>query len=415
MSSSSVRRTRVTRLTRLTCLTRVVQLGAVASLASAQLWCATNEDTPVPDSGTPLPEASAPDTQAPETSPPPAGPLTCSKAFCRVGVEGAEGTALNGVFARTASDVFLVGSAGFASHFDGTTWTRIATKTNASLFAAWGKPGGPLWGASAGTSMFILDRPVADGGVAVTDAGFSSVVTSLSGSSAGDTYAVGSVYQQDPFAGDPSDGDNIWRYGLPKSGDGGAAWRPVSPSCLFYGPTGCIVLRAVWSESATRQWFAGQDGKVYRTTTDAGVVDAGDAGDAGKDAGPSDRLRLEELDSSSLRTIEGLWGSGPNDIWAVGGQGSIRHYTSGTTWEIAVSPTTENLRAIWGSAANDVWAVGDGATVIHWDGATWSLVDVPFGDTNRPRFYSVSGTGRDVWVVGESTVLRSTAADGGAP
>jgi hypothetical protein len=74
---------------------------------------------------------------------------------------------------------------------------------------------------------------------------------------------------------------------------------------------------------------------------------------------------------------------------------------------------TEDLRAVWGPRPDDVWAVGDDATVIHWDGQSWSTIDVPFPETNRPQLLAVSGIGSDVWIAGERTLLRSTNAVGG--
>jgi hypothetical protein len=171
--------------------------------------------------------------------------------------------------------------------------------------------------------------------------------------------------------------------------------------------------------SARIQWFAGQDGKVYRTdTSDAGASDDGGKVDGGKADGGAERLRLTEVSSSSLRTLEGLWGFAENDVWAVGAQGAIRHWTGGDAWSIVPSPVTVDLHAVWGSRSDDVWAVGDAGMVLHWDGKIWSVTPTPFGDTNRPRLYAVSGTGSDVWIAGESTLLRATSAsspDGGAP
>ena len=401
----------------------LTRAAALLGIASAQVWCATNDDstsTPPPE---PTPDGStidAPRSDEDSTAKP---PVTCTAALCRVPLAGAEAVALNGIFARGASDVWVVGSSGFAAHFDGSAWKPITTKTNQSLFAVWGDTDGPVWGTSAGSSFFMLDRASAEGGAPVVDGGWTSIVTAISGISSGESYAVGSVSTDDPFGGDPTVGDNIWRHvpALPGT-DAGPSWKPVSPACTFFGPQGCVVLRAVWMQSAQIQWFAGDDGKVYRTdTSDAGPTDAGKT-DAGKTDGgaASSRLRLVETSSSSLRTLEGLWGFGADDVWAVGAQGTIRHWKGdgSEAWEIVPSPVTVNLHGVWGARADDVWAVGDDGVVLHWDGKSWSLVPTPFGESHRPRLYAVSGTGRDVWIAGESTLLRSVAggsADGGAP
>jgi hypothetical protein len=69
------------------------------------------------------------------------------------------------------------------------------------------------------------------------------------------------------------------------------------------------------------------------------------------------------------------------------------------------------LSSIWGSGPNDVWAVGAKGSVIHWDGATWTSMPI---DTNY-SLQSVYGTGpNDVWVVSTASLIyRSTGFSNG--
>src|SRR6185295_7758822 len=82
----------------------------------------------------------------------------------------------------------------------------------------------------------------------------------------------------------------------------------------------------------------------------------------------------------------GLWGSGPNDVWMVGhGHSlatgfplSIEHY-DGTAWSngagmLDPQGTLPPLTGIWGSDATHVWAVGKGGTIVFWDGTLWNSV-----------------------------------------
>jgi hypothetical protein len=55
--------------------------------------------------------------------------------------------------------------------------------------------------------------------------------------------------------------------------------------------------------------------------------------------------------------LYGIWGSGANDVWAVGAQNNIVHY-DGAAWTNVVSGANGSLSAIWGSGPNDVWAGG---------------------------------------------------------
>lgn len=72
-----------------------------------------------------------------------------------------------------------------------------------------------------------------------------------------------------------------------------------------------------------------------------------------------------------------IWGSGANDIFIVADGGTILHY-DGTGWKGMVSGTTEDVYAVWGSGPNDVYAVGaDGKHMLHYDGTAWSAQLVP--------------------------------------
>jgi hypothetical protein len=102
--------------------------------------------------------------------------------------------------------------------------------------------------------------------------------------------------------------------------------------------------------------------------------------------------------------FEGVWGSGPSDVWAVGNHqtattpvaGAIEHW-DGTAWTAVPNGAAYQLNAVWGTGPSDVWAVGEHGTILHWNGAAWSAV--PSG-TPGP-LYGVWGSGpSDVWAVG---------------
>src|SRR5262245_26790825 len=65
-------------------------------------------------------------------------------------------------------------------------------------------------------------------------------------------------------------------------------------------------------------------------------------------------------------------------------------------------PTSVNtlyrLTSVWGSGKDDVWAVGSGGTIIHYDGSAWK--PTPPDPPTMNTFYGVWGSGaKDVWVV----------------
>lgn len=130
--------------------------------------------------------------------------------------------------------------------------------------------------------------------------------------------------------------------------------------------------------------------------------------DGGADAGPcsADGWCQTELSSPNL---EAVWGSGPNDVWAVGWFGTIMHW-DGTAWSRFESGTQWPLFGIWGSGPNDVWAVGRYGTVLHWDGTSWS----PSPSNTTAELVSVWGNGNgEVWAaVGLDRAMMHKDADG---
>jgi hypothetical protein len=130
-------------------------------------------------------------------------------------------------------------------------------------------------------------------------------------------------------------------------------------------------LNAVWASSST-DIFAGGE-----TSTLAGVIY--------HSTGGSPATWTAMTVNGSPASVHGLWGSGPNDVWAVGLTGEIHHYNG--TWSKVGSGTTQNLMAVWGSGANDVFAAGGNgssattAVIVHWNGSTWSTMTTPGGSS----------------------------------
>lgn len=121
-------------------------------------------------------------------------------------------------------------------------------------------------------------------------------------------------------------------------------------------------------------------------------------------------------------TVYGVWGQTPDDMWAVGGfagrDGFAWRY-DGTTWENVILPDdlprtdrdeAPALFKVWGRGHDDVWMVGGRGTVLHWDGDAITRVEV---DTQE-QLFTVSGTDDEVAIVGGSDtgVLMVGGVDG---
>ena len=72
------------------------------------------------------------------------------------------------------------------------------------------------------------------------------------------------------------------------------------------------------------------------------------------------------MGSGTTESLQGIWGSGAGDVYAVGYKGTVIHHAgTGLGWTTQASVTAETLRDVWGSGPTDVFAVGDDGTIIH--------------------------------------------------
>lgn len=96
--------------------------------------------------------------------------------------------------------------------------------------------------------------------------------------------------------------------------------------------------------------------------------------------------------------LSGVWGTGPDDVWAVGGSDTVadvRHY-DGATWEQAATPDTPLLAWIHG-VDGTLYAVGYDGTMVEGDGTSWTELD-PGTSADLWGVFARSPT--EVWVVG---------------
>lgn len=115
-----------------------------------------------------------------------------------------------------------------------------------------------------------------------------------------------------------------------------------------------------------------------------------------------------------FESVYEIWGSGPNDIWAVGTLGNIEHSTGDGTWTQVPRFTERNCRyldGVWGSGPNDVYVggmsssqFGDvGPCVLHWNGSVWTDRTPPFP---IGQVHAIWGTGpNDVWAVASGAIV----------
>ena len=70
---------------------------------------------------------------------------------------------------------------------------------------------------------------------------------------------------------------------------------------------------------------------------------------------------IPELERPGVRAFFKVWGSGPDDIYAVGQNGAVLHWNGTEFTELGVG-VSQDLIGIWGTGPDDVTVVGGRGT-----------------------------------------------------
>ena len=150
-------------------------------------------------------------------------------------------------------------------------------------------------------------------------------------------------------------------------------------------------VKSVHGASADDLWAVGEVGTAVR------ILDA-----------DGDTPSVKPANTQTSNALNVAWVASTSDAWAVGANGTIRHYTGDPVlWDVVSDvPTQGVLRAVWGSSSTDIWAVGDAGVVLHYDGKSWSRVKIAGLGTRRPNLTTVwvPAPGH-VWVGGHGVIL----------
>lgn len=104
------------------------------------------------------------------------------------------------------------------------------------------------------------------------------------------------------------------------------------------------------------------------------------------------------MSSPTTQSLNAVWGTSPDAVWAVGHSGTILFY-DGDTWSTVDSGVTASLNGVWGRSADDVYAVGDDNTFLHYDGNNWTAQDIGVEASDFVDIWS-AGPGEDLWLIG---------------
>jgi hypothetical protein len=271
------------------------------------------------------------------------------------------------------------------------------------LWAVWGSGPNDVYAVGRNDSAGVILHSTGDGHWLPQTAGLLNSLVSVWGSGPNDVYVGGGATVLH------STGDGIWTpQSVPNTtfftvwgSSATDVYVPAGDSLVLHSTgngtwsaqnlvgVSCSIT-AIWGTSATNVYFAGGTG----TGRDTPCIVHG--------PGAPTADTMPPLPDMYGRDIFHVWGSGPNDIYAVGNMNEIMHSTGDGTWTLQASPPGAALGVfehVWGSGPNDIYVVGDLIGVAHSTGdGVWTLDP----DLNNEPI-GVWGFGpNDVYVVGDN-------------
>lgn len=276
---------------------------------------------------------------------------------------------LLGIWGAAADAVWAVGEGGSILRWNGSAWVIEVSATTQALRGVWGTGRDDVWAAGdpQATSPTILHRDAAVWQAITPPSLRFYGVPLLTGTSLDRSTVYipstveGSLIQ---FVG------GVWGF-LPSHGQN----------------LGCAQLTAMWSTGGTLGdlWAVGS-GCALRQPR-GGIWTA--------------------MMPPPRDTLNAIWGSGADDVWAAGNTGTLYRWNGKATSEVTPKPTTQHLRGISGTAPDDIWAVGNSDTILHYDGSRWSPKRSPTSGRGLALTGVWASSRREAWIVGATgTILR---------
>ncbi len=259
-----------------------------------------------------------------------------------------EGHHLQDVSVVSSSDIWAVGDNGLIAHYDGSTWSSVASPHGNRINAI------HMLSATDGWA-------VGDGGKIIHYNGTSWTLVA-----SGATDHLNSVYFISATDG--------WVVGA-----AGKIFRYNGTSWSEFTDTGGTEWYDVQLVSSTDGWMVGNQGLIYHWN--------GTAWSSHTDSGGT--------------VWSGIFMLSADDGWAVGDQGLIYHW-NGISWSMHTDTGGNNWNAIHFSLPTNGWIVGNGGEILHWNGVAWSSFSSP---TTNNLHGIVALTPSLAWSVGDGSEI----------
>jgi hypothetical protein len=287
---------------------------------------------------------------------------------------------LHGLWGSAADDLWLVGVAGTLVHWNGSAFSKLDTFVHDDLYAVHGSSRsdvwavgdqilhlrGDTWSVAAETPEAKLRAVWALGEDDAWAAAENGAIYHWNGAA----WSVHARFPEYAFATLWASGpDDVWAM---DRANGGVHWdgKEWSDTLTSWG--------GGYYDQPTSQVFTGTArddvwlAKTFHYASDGGVADAGMANDAGADLHPDwlqwqlyDGLwRQPQEETPFAGQLNAAWSPGRRVLWVAGTR--LRH-AAGGVWDYPESYVGLDviIHALWGASPDDLWAVGEQGTILH--------------------------------------------------
>jgi hypothetical protein len=267
--------------------------------------------------------------------------------------------ALTGIWGSSASNIWAVGKGGTMLHFNGTQWRSVLSGTAVDLEDVWGTGPNDVWAVGGEWEGVILhyngsqwSQVAAPERIARAIWGTSPTNVFVAGGTTTDGYIQrynGSTWTQVASQSNSRFMDisgvsssDVWAIDLFSARHyTGSTWSTTTLSTQL--------LSSVWIGGPNDGWAVGDGFAVHRFN------------------GTTWQQVASPLAYGSNRAVA-VWGRTTNDVWAVGwavGHRSIIHF-DGAGWQLTGPVLNVTFQDVWASSSSDVWVVGTQGTILHY-------------------------------------------------
>ncbi len=261
---------------------------------------------------------------------------------------------LNAMWGSSSQSLWIVGDGGAIYHWNGTNWTATPSGTISDINGVWGTgDGSSVW--AVGDAGVVVSWDEAAGAWSSAEFPFVSNLTGIKGFSADEVFVSG--------------------YG------GLFAWDGVEWTVVELPEN--VALRSVWGSTPQDLWLVGEEGMVFHgggntwEVVETGVTSTlntvGSDGTSVWIAGEGGLLMKHEGGSfvadavlEQENNLWSVWGGG-GTLFVAGANGHVDRW-NGTEWEGLDTGEDRQvvLYSLFGFSINDLYAVGGNGTILHY-------------------------------------------------